>query len=123
MKMAPRREGPFKILEVLGPLTYKLELPKSWRIHNTFHAVLLMPYVETEVHGPNFMRPPPEIENNEERYEIETILRHRKRGRGYNYFVLWKGYPITDASWEPASSFTQGGEKILKEYQERHSIF
>jgi len=28
-----------------------------------------------------------------------------------------------DASWEPASSFTQGGEKILKEYQERHSIF
>jgi len=59
-------------------ITYKLELPKSWRIHNTFHAVLLMPYVETEVHGPNFTRPPPEIENNEERYEIETILRHRK---------------------------------------------
>jgi len=82
-----------------------------------------MPYVETEVHGPNFTRPPPEIENDEERYEIETILKHRKRGRGYNYFVLWKGYPITDASWEPASSFTQGGEKILKEYQERHSIF
>jgi len=51
-KMASRREGPFKILE--GPLTYKLELPKSWHIHNTFHAVLLMPYVETEVHGPNF---------------------------------------------------------------------
>jgi hypothetical protein len=79
-KMAPRREGPFKILEVLGPLTYKLELPKSWHIHNTFHAVLLMPYVETEVHGPNFTQPPPEIENDEERYEIETILRHRKRG-------------------------------------------
>jgi len=77
-KMAPRREGPFKILEVLGPLTYKLELPKSWRIHNIFHAVLLMPYIETEVHGPNFTRPPPEIENEEERYEIETILKHRK---------------------------------------------
>ena len=29
-KMSPKREGPFKILEVLGPLTYKLELPKSW---------------------------------------------------------------------------------------------
>ena len=79
-KMAPKREGPFKISEVLGPLTYKLELPGTWRIHNVFHAVLLMPYTETDVHGPNFIRPPPDIENDEERYEVETILRHQKRG-------------------------------------------
>ena len=121
-KMTPKREGPFKILEVLGPLTYRLELPKSWRIHNVFHAVLLKPYIETEVHGPNFPRPPPEIENEEERYEVETILKHKKRGRGIQYFVLWKGYPITEASWEPPSSFEQGGEKILKAYRRRHKI-
>ena len=89
-KMTPKREGPFKILEVLGPLTYCLELPKSWRIHNVFHAVLLKPYIETEVHGPNFPQLPPEINNDEERYEVETILKHRKRGRGIQYFVLWK---------------------------------
>ena len=28
-KMAPRREGPFKITDVLGPLTYRLQLPKT----------------------------------------------------------------------------------------------
>ena len=54
-KMAPKREGPFKISEVLGPLTYRLQLPSTWRIHNVFHAVLLMPYTETEVHGPNYL--------------------------------------------------------------------
>ena len=32
-KLAPKREGPFKILEVLSPLNYQLELPKSWQIH------------------------------------------------------------------------------------------
>ena len=29
-KLAPKQEGPFKVLEVLSPLNYRLELPKSW---------------------------------------------------------------------------------------------
>ena len=28
-KMAPKREGPFEIEEVLGPVTYQLKLPES----------------------------------------------------------------------------------------------
>ena len=47
-KMALKREGPFEIAQVMGPLTFKLKLLKSWRIHNVFQAVLLMPYTETE---------------------------------------------------------------------------
>jgi hypothetical protein len=43
-KMAPKREGPFKIEEVLGPVTYQLKLLESWRIHKVFHATLLCPY-------------------------------------------------------------------------------
>ena len=121
-KMVLKQEGPFEILEVKGPLTYKLKLPETWHIHDTFHATLLMPYIETETHGPNYTRPPPDIDNEEERYEIETILKHQRRGRGYRYFVLWKGYPVTEATWEPSSSFEQGGENILKEYQTRLNL-
>ena len=29
-KMKPKREGPFVIIEVLGPVTYRLLLPASW---------------------------------------------------------------------------------------------
>ena len=36
-KMKPKREGPFVITEVLGPVTYRLKLPTSWWIHNVFH--------------------------------------------------------------------------------------
>jgi hypothetical protein len=43
-KMALKREGPFEIEEVLGPVTYQLKLPTTWKIHNVFHAVLLKPY-------------------------------------------------------------------------------
>src|SRR6267378_2695121 len=66
--------------------------------------------------------PPPDIENDEERYKVETILRHQKRGRGYRYYVKWKGYPITEALWESTTSFDGGGEKILNEYQRRHDL-
>jgi calcineurin-like phosphoesterase family protein len=40
-KIAPKREGLFEIDEVLGPVTYQLKLPESWKIHNVFHATLL----------------------------------------------------------------------------------
>jgi Chromo (CHRromatin Organisation MOdifier) domain len=120
-KMAPKQEGPFEIEEVLGLVTYQLKLPESWQIHKVFHAVLLCPYWENEVYGENYIRPLPEIEEGEEVYEVEQILKHRKRGRGYEYLVKWAGYPITEASWEPKSNLT-GATETLQEYQERHQL-
>jgi hypothetical protein len=48
-KIAAKREGPFEINEVLGPVTYQLKLLESWKIHNVFHATLLQPYIENKV--------------------------------------------------------------------------
>jgi hypothetical protein len=120
-KMKPKREGPFQITEVLGPVTYRLQLPATWRIHNVFHAALLRLYKENEVYGDNFVEPPPELEEGEEVYEVETILNHRKRGRGYQYFIKWRGYPITDASWEPEHAFSNDGD-MLTHYKLRHHL-
>ena len=83
-KIGPKREGPFKIIKVIGPVTYQLRLPKTWKIHNVFHATLLRQYKETEVYGATFNKPPPELIEGEEVYEVENILQHRKRGRGIN---------------------------------------
>ena len=120
-KMKLKREGPFTITEVLGPVTYRLQLPTSWRIHNVFHATLLKPYRETETYGQNFTKPPPELLEGEEVYEIENILNHRRRARGYQYYIKCAGYPISDASWEPEHVFSDDGD-ILKQYKLRHNL-
>jgi hypothetical protein len=86
-KIALKQEGPFKIDEVLGPVTYRLKLPKSWRIHNVFHATLLRPYIENKVYGNNYPRPLPELLEGEEVYKVETIFKHWRRERVYQYYV------------------------------------
>jgi hypothetical protein len=75
-KMTPKWERPFEVKEALGPITYRLKSPTTWRIHNVLHAMLLKPYIKTEVHGGNFSRPIPDIFDREEVYNVETILKH-----------------------------------------------
>ena len=101
-KLSPRREGPFKVLEQKGPVTFKLELPITWRIHDVFHTSLLMPYTEKDTYGSNFPEPPPELINEEEHYEIKAIISHRKQGKPrkgqsqkYKYLVKWARYCIS----------------------------
>jgi len=76
IKLAPRRYGPFTIDKVISPVAYRLELPVQWNIHPVFHASLLTPYIETNSHGPNFSRPPPDLIKGENEYKVETIRKH-----------------------------------------------
>src|ERR1700749_790255 len=99
-KLAPKRFVPFKITEVLSPVTFRVSLPPQWKIHNVFHASLLTPYKETEEHGVNFPQPPPDIIDGEEEYEVEKIIDVRRRGRKLQFLLRWKGYSPAEDTWE-----------------------
>ena len=86
-----------------------------------FHATLLKPYVKTETHGENYTRPPPDLLEEQEVYEVEMIVKHRKRGRGYQYFIKWKGYLIEEATWEPETNISKDGD-MLTRYKLRHQL-
>jgi len=121
-KLAPRRQGPFHVSEVISLVAYRLALPLSWGIHDMFHASLLLPYRETATHGPNFTRPPPDLIEDEEEYEVETIVNHRRHGRRrqLQYLIKWKGYPSSDNTWEAAQDVH--ADDLVKKYHRRHPL-
>jgi hypothetical protein len=49
----------------------------------------------------NYDKPPPDLINGEEEYEVEHILDSRRHGRGrkVQYLVKWKGYPDSENQW------------------------
>ena len=118
-KLAPKRYGPFKVTKEISPVAYQVMLPTSWGIHNVFHASLLSPYHETTAHGPNFSRPPPDLIEGEEEYEVERVVHHRNYGRArtLQYLVKWKGYPDSDNTWEPADQVH--APELIEEYHRR----
>ena len=120
-KLAPKREGPFKIEKVLGPLTYQLELPEQWTIHNVFHVALLMPFKETQEHGPNWTRPPPELVQGQEENEVEQILTHRHKGNKVQYLIKWKNYGTDENEWITEENLMNANE-ILETYKSHTTV-
>ena len=116
-----KRQGPFVITEVIGPLTYRLKLPTQWKIHPVFHTSLLTPYKETGTHGPNFSLPPPDLIEGNEEYKVEAITGHRKWYGHMQYLVKWKGYPVSENSWEP-EAYLRNAKDTLSRYKRRHQL-
>ena len=50
-KLSPRYIGPFKILEMIGKVAYRLALPpKLSSVHNVFHVSMLRKYISDPSH-------------------------------------------------------------------------
>ena len=120
-KFAPKREGPFKITEVMGPVTYRLKLPPKWKIHPVFHATLLTPFKETTTHGPNFLQPPPDLIKGEEHYEVEAIVGHKIIRNIRHFRVKWFGYSGSSNTWEPEENLKDAME-LLEDYKQRKHL-
>ena len=72
-----------------------------------FHATLLTPFKENNIHRPNYLNPQPDHIDREPEYEVEAINAHRRQGRGYFYLVKWKDYPLAKNTWEPEWHLSQ----------------
>ena len=69
-KITTKREGPFKIMEVLDPVNYCPKLSDKWKQQDTFHTSLLTLYKENTVHGPNYMQLPADLIEGQQEWEV-----------------------------------------------------
>ena len=113
-KLGDKRFGPFKILEKNGASSYKLQLPVIWKdVHPVFNESLLSPYTPPmAAHQRRPRPPPPTLVDGHVEHTVETILDSRRRGRGYQYLVQWKGFGREHDSWEPLDNLANAMEKV-----------
>jgi hypothetical protein len=122
IKLAPRQYRPFKINKIISPVAMQLKLPAQWSIHPVFHTSLLTPYIETPSHRPNFTRPPPDLIDGEEEYEVEQICSHWRWGhcKTLQYLIKWKGYPESGNTWENADQIHT--PTLIKLYHQTNAL-
>ena len=115
-KLDYKKIGPFKILGKIRTNAYRLALPPSMAIHNTFHISLLEAYQDNRF--PSRIKEPPapiQIEGEDE-YQLDEISHSRLHYNKLQYRVKWKGYsPEHDKVRYPAEN-CNNAEHIVQRF-------
>ena len=115
VKLRCRWVGPFRVNRIVSTVAYGLDLPANWRIHPVFHVSRLCKFLCSAEFAREVSPPPPDLVEGPLEYEVESIARHRGEGARRRYLVIWKGYPLHEASWEPEQNLANAPE-VLAEY-------
>jgi hypothetical protein len=104
-KLAPRYIGPYEVIEVCGPVAYRIQLPERFSVvHNVFHVTqlkkgMLVPENEiiTEANAwiePNFSlieHPLKVLDQKERRTRRQTVRMYK---------IQWSHHTEEEATWE-----------------------
>ncbi|KAL4575606.1 hypothetical protein LXL04_022455 [Taraxacum kok-saghyz] len=103
-KLSPKYYDPFLIVEKIGPVAYRLDLPSNVLIHHTFHVSLLK-----QAAGPpttviplptdsHFLLQPHSI--------LDRKMVERSNRAAVKFLVHWRNTPLSNATWDLADEFT-----------------
>ena len=114
-KLSPKYYGPYKVLQNIGTMAYKLELLASSRVHPIFHVSCL-----SKVIGENILVQTifPELDEEgkiilEPEAVTETRTRQLRNRSISKYLIKWKNLPTEDSTWED-ENFIHKHQELLK---------
>jgi hypothetical protein len=115
MKLAAKYYGPYKVMQKLGKVAYKLELPVESKIHLVFHIYLLKKHLGPIVASSTCLS---EASYAEKVLVPQAILDSRGTTRKKEVLIHWRGYSPSDATWEKCSIMQQQFPQFVLEDNE-----
>lgn len=107
LKLTRKYYGPFKIIEKIGKVAYRLQLPPGSKIRDVFHVCLLKKTLKTG--APVISQLPGTDATGIIDTLPELILNSRQSlvyGKIiYEILVQWEGIPTQQATWENLEAF------------------
>ncbi|CAG8676424.1 8382_t:CDS:2, partial [Racocetra persica] len=93
-KLSTKLIGPFKIVQKILAVTYRLKLPETL-----------------------LRKEPPEIATKDPKeHEVKAILDKRTYYRHLQYLVKWKDHPLYNATWKPLTNL-ENYKDLVKEFE------
>ncbi|XP_038977535.1 uncharacterized protein LOC120108056 [Phoenix dactylifera] len=110
-KLSQKFYGPLRIIERIGEVAYRLELPASSHLHPVFHVSLL----KEKVGDLTLIAPDLPTFNEEGRLLLRPVealkyriwRRGRERRKIWQVLIQWGGLPKEDATWEDYDEVSQ----------------
>ena len=99
----PRYDGPYEIVDThLDASTVTLDMPNAPNLFPTFHVSNVKPWLPNDdVKYPSrTLSQPGSIDvNGIEEFLVDSIIDHKKVGRGHRYLVHFTGYGSENDRW------------------------
>jgi hypothetical protein len=104
-KLALRYIGPYEVIEVCGPVAYRIQLPKWFSaVHNVFHVTQLkmgMPVLENEVITEANAWIEPDFSLSEHPLKVlDQKERMTRRQTIRMYKIQWSHHTEEEATWQ-----------------------
>jgi len=113
-KLVQRKIGPFEVMEVLSPTTYRLRLPDTYPMHPVVNIQHLTKYHRSPDNSRSILENPRDQLKSSEEYEVEKIVAERRKGKKTFYLIRWKGYGTENDSWQSARDLRNAPDIIRK---------
>ena len=127
-KLTQQYVGPFKILERVGRLAYRLDVFEDWKVYPVFSVAQLKPSPPPDADLFDCPSPdhPPSIfvegdTNTLKSYEVEQLLNRRNIQKGREvateYLVRWRGYRPAYNRWYNIKDLKNSAD-LVKKYKD-----
>jgi hypothetical protein len=103
-KLGPKYFGSYAVIERIGAVAYRLQLPPNAKIHNVFLVVFLKKFEGTPPAEP---APLPPIVCGRAVAQPDSVVRARPTGSSWELLVRWQGKSMAEATWEPLQQFKE----------------